>query len=150
MSEEVQSPDGSPQGSKGALEGEDVALRQARQKAYKARQREVGSALRHLYRLRKHRERFGLPGVKLDPSWDDLLVLVRELIHEEERIAAVSGAARSERAVPQGQASEPSRPARQPAQPAGLSTDHIVPQEKKSSTKPKAMRSPTRKKNGKS
>lgn len=104
----------------------EVAARQARQAAYRARQSEVASLLGELWELRHRRERPGAPCPA--PSWADLAAMVRALIHEENRIASVGA---------------PARPATEgPA--TGLSTSHIRPTETPSLEK----RSTTGKKGG--
>jgi hypothetical protein len=133
------------QGSdKDALKGESVALRQARQKAYRGRQREAAELLSQLWRLRRVRERGGLAvGLPVEPSWDDLAQLLRQMIHEETLLSAVTVARRvGQGARPKGaglvlQAAEAA--AASVSEP-GLSTDHILSlehsSEKEGSTTP--------------
>lgn len=106
---------------KGVSEGvkSDVALRQARQSAYRDRQQEVLSLLIALWRLRRSREQ-GKPLASVllpvQGRWDLLAELVRELIHEEGVVAkATEGLIRG--ASPEGVAAG--------GQP-GLSTAHIL------------------------
>lgn len=148
MSEEVQGSEGSPQGVESpALEGkgENVALRQARQKEYRARQREAAGLLSRLWRLRRARERGGVPGLALVPGWEELCVLLRQLVHEETLLQSVpvarqgpselaatgripkagqgrSRAGRAPKGAPAGGALGAGPLA---AKPPGLSTDHI-------------------------
>lgn len=122
---------------KGVSEGvkSDVALRQARQSAYRDRQQEVLSLLIALWRLRRSREQ-GKPLASVllpvQGRWDLLAELVRELIHEEGVIArATEGLIRG--ASPQGVAA---------GEPPGLSTAQIsTTEEKESSTTPSHGRS---------
>lgn len=136
MSEDVQQSEGSVQvGGEGSLKGEDVALRQRRQKAYRARQREVAVLLGKLWRLRSARETPGKQAWR-QPDWEELAALVRRLVHEEELIA------RSRRPAAK----------RAGGRPTGLSTDHITPQTPVKGNTPSApvgSTTQTKKKNGK-
>lgn len=114
---------------KGVSEGvkSDVALRQARQSAYRARQQDVLSLLIALWRLRRSRERgqpLALVLMPVQGRWDLLAELVRELIHEEGVVAkATEGLIRG--ALPEG-ASAGGQP--------GLSTAQISTTEEKGSS----------------
>lgn len=89
--------------------------RNRRQRAYRARLGEVTGLLGRLWLLRRSREAGGR-SVRLQPArqWEEYAILLRQLVHEEERLAELTG-----RRSPEAGG--------EPAAGKGLSTCHIPP-----------------------
>lgn len=107
--------------------------REARQRAYRARQAEVAVLLGRLWRLRRQREAGGRPvGIAPERKWEEFAVLLRQLVHEEELLAGLNVARRSATSAARSVTAEPGRAEGVPAEGGGppvapLTTAHNGP-----------------------